>query len=268
MGAATVKLFASEGASVIICDLADEAGSALEQEIGGAARYIKTDVRNADDWEVLLAFACNTFGVPDVLVNNAAIQNFQSILEADLDDVRRVIDVNLLGTFIGLKIIGGAMVRESRGSIINISSVDGLRGANGYAAYSTSKWGVRGLTKVAAMEFGPRGVRVNSIHPGSVDTVMGNPFGMPADTINQAFVMVPLQRTGRPEEIAATSLFLASDEASYICGAEIAVDGGWTAGVYNSMLTAAPEDKDYGARAGDHELNVMFNAVFAQHEKK
>ncbi|HZP12950.1 MAG TPA: SDR family oxidoreductase, partial [Nevskiaceae bacterium] len=132
------------------------------------------------------------------------------------------------------------MVGNKRGSIVNISSVDGMKGANGLGAYSASKWGIRGLTKVAAMEFGHKGVRVNSVHPGGIDTAMGNPYAEPKDKVNQRYTMVPLQRVGDPEEVARTSLFLASDDASYLCGAEIAVDGGMVTGQYYVGFPGAP----------------------------
>ena len=118
--------------------------------------------------------------------------------------------------------------------------VDGFRGANTLALYSSSKWAVRGLTKTAALEFGPRGVRVNSVHPGGVDTAMGNPQGQTGEERNWAYGRVPLQRIGEPHEIAAASVFLCSDDASYIAGAELAVDGGWAAGYYHSYLPGAP----------------------------
>ncbi|MCP3733525.1 glucose 1-dehydrogenase [Sphingomonas sp. RP10(2022)] len=263
MGAETVRLFAQEGASVVIADMLIAEGSALAAEIGGAALFHPTNIAREEDWAALVEATTARFGQPDILVNNAAMQRFASILDCDVADFRSVLDVNLIGTFIGLKLVGALMVRRGRGSIVNISSVDGMRGANGYAAYSTSKWGVRGLTKVAAMEFGPRGVRVNSVHPGGVFTVMGNPTGETVETIDGSFGMVPLQRTGRPGEVVAASLFLASDEASYVCGAELAVDGGWTAGIYNPMLSGSPDDHDYGLREGAHPLNAHFDAALA-----
>lgn len=263
MGADTVRTFVAEGARVVIADMLAEDGAQLAADLGAAAMFARTDISRETDWQALLQATETCFGVPDVLINNAAVQRFASILESDVRDFRAVLDINLVGTFLGLKHVGGAMVRKRRGSIVNISSVDGMRGANGYAAYSASKWGVRGLTKVAALELGPRGVRVNSVHPGGVNTVMGNPTGAPLEAIDQGFGMVPLGRTGRPHEVAMASLFLASDEASYVCGAELAVDGGWTAGIYNSMLSGAPEDVDYGVRDTLHDLNAQFNVALA-----
>ena len=149
-------------------------------------------------------------------------------------------EVNVKGPLLGLKHVGGAMISAGRGAIVNISSVDGLRGVNFVGLYSASKWAVRGLTKTAALEFGHHGVRVNSVHPGGVDTVMGNPKGQQGAERNEGYERVPLQRIGEPVEIAAASLFLCSDEASYITGAEIAVDGGWAAGYYHDFLPGAP----------------------------
>jgi len=265
MGEATVRAFVNQGASVVIADMLATEGEALARDLGEAAVFSRTDISRQEDWTSLLATAQEKFGMPDILVNNAAIQRFRSLLETELADFRQVLDINLLGTFLGLKIVGGEMVRQRRGAIVNISSVDGMRGANGYAAYSTSKWGVRGITKVAALEFGPRGVRVNSVHPGGINTVMGNPTGAPVEAIDQGFgTLVPLGRSGQPHEIAMATVFLASDEASYINGAELTVDGGWIAGFYNTMLSGAPEDKDYGTNASIHAIGAQLDAALRQ----
>ena len=165
---------------------------------------------------------------------------FRTLLETTLQEYERVLKVNLVGEFLGIKAVAPGMVERGRGSIINISSVDGMKGANGLAAYASSKWGVRGLTKVAAMELGHRGVRVNSVHPGGVDTVMGNPGQRSRNEVNQGFTNIALQRVGEPHEVAAATLFLASDESSYMVGAEIVVDGGMTAGHYYQGLPGAP----------------------------
>jgi 3alpha(or 20beta)-hydroxysteroid dehydrogenase len=157
-------------------------------------------------------------------------------------DFERVLGVNLVGAFLGIKTVAPHMIARGKGSIVNVSSVDGMKGSNGLAAYGASKWGVRGLTRVAAMELGYKGVRVNSIHPGGVDTVMTNPMGQSRVEVDQRFKMVPLQRVGAPEEVARTTLFLASDESSYVCGAEIAVDGGMLAGQYYFGYPGAPDE--------------------------
>lgn len=258
MGEATVRKFVEEGARIVIADLLAE-GHDLAREMGDRAIFQRADISMEEDWCTILAACEHAFGTPDILVNNAAMQRFRSILECEVDDFRQVLDVNLVGTFIGLKVVGAAMVRAGSGSIVNISSVDGMRGANGYAAYSSSKWGVRGLTKVAALEFGPRGVRVNSVHPGGVYTAMGNPVDAPVEDINKGYGAVPAQRVGQAHEIAAASLFLASDEASYIMGAELSVDGGWNAGIYNMMLSGAPDDADYGSRRTTHGGNAFLD---------
>ena len=240
MGAATSRLFVAEGAKVAISDLLDEAGAALAAELGQAARFYRHDVSSEADWSGLVSAVEADLGPVDVLVNNAGILLFKTLLETTREEYEKVLGVNLVGEFLGIKAVGPGMVARGKGAIVNISSVDGLRGANSLALYSSSKWAVRGLTKTAALEFGPLGVRVNSVHPGGVNTAMGNPQGLEGAAKNAGYERVPLQRIGEPEEIAAASLFLCSDEASYIAGAELAVDGGWAAGYYHHYLPGAP----------------------------
>jgi len=233
-------LFAREGAQVIVADLLDAEGEALATEIGGGARYARLDVTSEQGWAALVADVIARHGRIDALVNNAGVVGFAPLIEVQAAEFDRVFGVNVKGPMLGMKHAGGAMRAAGRGAIVNISSVDGLRGANGLAIYSASKWAIRGMTKTAALEFGPHGVRVNSIHPGGVDTAMGNPTGQTGDERHWAYGRVPLQRIGEPGEIAAASLFLCSDEASYVCGAELAVDGGWAAGYYHSYMPEAP----------------------------
>ena len=240
MGAATVRLFVAEGAKVLIADVLDADGSALAAELGANAAFIHHDVTDETSWGTVLAKATSQFGKVDVLVNNAGVLLFKTLATTEKAEFEKVLGVNLIGAFLGMKIIGSHMVENGRGSIVNISSVDGMKAANGLAAYCASKWGVRGLTKVAAMEYGHKGVRVNSVHPGGVDTAMGNPYAEANADVNKRYGMVPLQRVGEPEEVARTSLFLASDEASYLCGAEIAVDGGMLTGQYYVGFPGAP----------------------------
>jgi len=240
MGAATVELFAREGATVIIADLADSGGKALADKLGGSVAFHTLNVGVEAEWEQLVEGTLARHGRIDALVNNAGILHFcdiEHLAEADLD---RVLSVNVKGSFFGLKHVGRVMKAARKGSIVNISSIDGTRGANGVGAYVASKWAVRGLTKTAALEFGPHGVRVNSVHPGGVNTTMGNPQQLRGEKLNADYRRVPLQRIGEPQEVAAASLFLCSDEASYICGAELLVDGGWAAGHYHTMLPGAP----------------------------
>jgi 3alpha(or 20beta)-hydroxysteroid dehydrogenase len=179
-------------------------------------------------------------GRVDALVNNAGIVHFSLIDQLTEQDLDRVLGVNLKGPLFGVKHVGRVMKAARKGAIVNISSVDGTRGANALSAYSASKWAVRGITRTAALEYGPHGVRINSVHPGGIDTAMGNPLRLRGDERNADYRLVPLQRIGEPEEVAAASLFLCSDEASYISGAELLVDGGWAAGHYHPMLPGAP----------------------------
>jgi 3alpha(or 20beta)-hydroxysteroid dehydrogenase len=230
MGAATSRLFAAEGAKVAICDVLREEGAALAAELGDVARFYHLDVSNAEAWAEATRQAEADLGPADVLVNHAGVIIFKSLLDMSEAEFDRVLDINLKGAFLGIKAVAPGMVARGRGSIVNISSVEGMRGTSGLGAYTTSKWGVRGLTRVAAMEFGAHGVRVNSIHPGGVDTAMGNPVSQPRETINQVFAGIPARRVAAPEEIARVSLFLASDEASYMMGSEVVVDGGMICG--------------------------------------
>jgi Dehydrogenases with different specificities (related to short-chain alcohol dehydrogenases) len=240
MGAATSRLFVAEGAKIAIADVLEADGVALASELGDAARFYLHDVTSERDWTELVRAVEADFGSIDILVNNAGILLFQTLLETSLADYERVLKVNLTGEFLGIKAVAPGMIARGGGAIVNISSVDGMKGANGLAAYSSSKWGVRGLTRVAALELGHRGIRVNSVHPGGVDTVMTNHDGSTREKVNQRFGNVPLQRVGAPEEVARATLFLASDDASYLAGAEIAVDGGMLAGQYYEDFPGAP----------------------------
>lgn len=240
MGAATSRLFAAEGAKVAIVDLLDEAGEALATELGDAARFYHHDVTSEDGWAKLVEAVEADLGPVDILVNNAGILLFRALLETTRDEYETVLNVNLVGEFLGIKAVAPGMIARGKGSIVNISSVDGMKGANGLAAYSSSKWGVRGLTRVAALELGHKGVRVNSVHPGGVDTMMTNQDGRSRDAVSERFGNIPLQRVGAPEEVAKATLFLASDDASYLAGAEIAVDGGMLTGQYYVGMPGAP----------------------------
>jgi 3alpha(or 20beta)-hydroxysteroid dehydrogenase len=240
MGEATARAFVAEGARVVIADRLAEAGEALSAELGEAAHFTPLDVTDEAGWTALAADTLRRHGRIDALVNNAGVLSFAPIDQIDIADFDRVFGVNVKGPILGMKHVGGAMREAGRGAIVNISSVDGLRGVNSLALYSSSKWAVRGLTKSAALEFGPHGVRVNSVHPGGVDTDMGNPQHQKGEERNWSYGRVPLQRIGEPHEVAAASLFLCTDEASYITGAELAVDGGWAAGYYHHYMPGAP----------------------------
>lgn len=240
MGEGTIRLFAREGAKVVIADVLEAEGQALAADIGDAAMFQRLDVSDEASWTALVDAVIARHGRIDALVNNAAVVAFGPIIDLTVADIDRVLGINVKGTMLGLKHVGAKMCAAKRGAIVNISSVDGLRGVNSVSLYSSSKWAVRGFTKSAALEFGHQGVRVNSVHPGGVNTAMGNPQALEGEAKNAGYERVPLQRIGEPEEIAAASLFLCSDEASYICGAELAVDGGWAAGYYHHYLPAAP----------------------------
>lgn len=236
IGAAIVRALAERGATVIVADILDAEGGALAEEIG--ARFVHLDVTDEESWKQLAENA----GPIDLLVNNAGILAFATIADTSQAQFRRIIDINLVGTFLGLHVIGTAMAARGSGAIINMSSVDGMKGANGLAAYASSKWGVRGLTKVAALEFGLKGVRVNSVHPAGIDTIMANPNQQTPEEAKSRFTDFPLQRMGNPDEVARLVAFLASDDASFVSGAEIAVDGGYMAGRYYRGLPGAPDE--------------------------
>ena len=241
MGEATARLFASEGAKVALGDVIIEQGEAVAKDIGDAAFFQKLDVTDDDNWKSFIQAVLDKFGTIDVLVNNAGLVHFTPIEHFNPADADKILGVNTIGPMLGAKHVSPVMKAAGKGSIVNISSVDGLRGCNGLTLYTASKWALRGLTKSLAYELGTSGIRVNSVHPGGVDTPMGNARNLPAEQLNMAFRRVPLQRIGQPEEIANASLFLATDEASYISGAELAVDGGWGAGYFQPVLPGAPE---------------------------
>lgn len=238
MGAATCRLFAAEGAQVIVTDLDETGGETLAADIGGT--FMKLDVSSETEWERVVADTLAAHGRIDVLINNAGMLIFSTIEDLTGEQIDRLLGVNLKGPMFGMKHCGKAMKAAGRGAIVNISSIDGIRTANALGLYSASKWALRGVTKTAALEYGHHGVRVNSVHPGGVDTAMGNPRAAKGTDLNADYSRVPLQRIGQPEEVAAATLFLASDEASYVNGAELLVDGGWNAGIYYPGTPGAP----------------------------
>lgn len=225
-GAAEARLFAAEGARVVVADVLDDEGKAVAAEIGDAAVYTHLDVTDEGQWADAVALAERTFGPVTVLVNNAGILLFQAVHKTELDDFDRVLRVNVHGVFLGMKAVTPSMEKAGGGSIVNISSTAGLQGLPYLAAYVASKWAVRGLTKSAAIDLGHKGIRVNSVHPGGIDTPMV--AGTSADA--PFYKRLPVARMGSADESARAVLFLASDEASYIAGAELAVDGGATCG--------------------------------------
>jgi 3alpha(or 20beta)-hydroxysteroid dehydrogenase len=227
MGAAHARAFVREGARVVIADVLDEEGRTLAADLGPAARYEHLDVTSEDQWTQVVAATIEAFGTVDVLVNNAGIGNIAAIDKYTLEMWNAVLAVNLTGTFLGVKAVVPTMKAARHGSIINISSVEGLRGSAGLHGYVASKFAVRGLTKSVAVELGRYNVRVNSVHPGFIVTPM-------TETLDFANQQVPLGRAAAPEEVSSLVVFLASEESAYSTGAEFVVDGGMTAAIPHS----------------------------------
>jgi 3alpha(or 20beta)-hydroxysteroid dehydrogenase len=219
MGAADARMLVAEGAKVIIGDILDDEGKALADEIGESARYVHLDVTETEQWDAAVATAVSDFGRLNVLVNNAGIVALGKIGSFDMAKWQNVIDVNLTGTFLGMQASVEAMKSAGGGSIINVSSIEGLRGAPMVHPYVATKWAVRGLSKSAAIELGKFNIRVNSLHPGFIRTPMTKHF--PDDMVTS-----PLGRPGECDEVATFVVFLASDESSFSTGAEFIVDGG------------------------------------------
>ena len=231
MGKSHVRHFVAEGARVVFGDVRDDQGRYVAAGLGEqSCRYIHHDVTTEDDWAAAVALAAEAFGRLDVLVNNAGILTFAPIAEMPLADFRRVLEVNAVGCWLGMKAVIDPMTRAGGGSIVNISSIEGFTGAAGLSAYSASKFAIRGMTKVAAAELAQFGIRVNSVHPGGVLTRMiVESAGARSDS--EAFLRsMPLGRFAEPVEISRLVAYLASDESSYSTGSEFVADGGLLAG--------------------------------------
>lgn len=226
-GAAEVRAFTAEGATVIVADVLVDEAKQVASECGAAAVPVALDVTDERNWERVAAEIRSEHGRLDVLVNNAGILALTPIETTSLADYERVVAVNQTGVFLGMR-AAIPLMEGNGGSIVNVSSVGGLAGMPMMFAYVASKFAVRGMTRTAAVELAPRGIRVNSVHPGGVETPMLQELGLPPDLMTQA---APLGRLARPEEVAALVLFLASDESSYCTGSEFVVDGGLVAGV-------------------------------------
>jgi 3alpha(or 20beta)-hydroxysteroid dehydrogenase len=236
-GAAEARLFAEHGAAVVLTDVLEKEGEELARDLGERAVFCRQDVADEGGWNRVVDATAARFGRLDVLVNNAAVLHLAALEDTLLRDFQRVLDVNLVGPFLGMRACAPLMRQSGGGSIINVSSVDGIVGMNGVAAYSSSKFGVRGLTRVGALELGKYGIRVNTLHPGGVDTAMQGGEDLSADQKNAFFADHPIPRVGRPDELAYVALFLASDESSYCTGAEFVADGGQITG---SRVMGAP----------------------------
>ena len=219
IGAASAQMLIAEGACVLIGDILDDVGTALAEDLGDAARYVHLDVTSASDWTAAVGTALDGFGTLNVLVNNAGIVQLGPLKTLDVDRWQKVLDVNLTGPMLGTKTVIGPMIAAGGGSIINVSSIEGLRGAAYVHSYVASKWGLRGLTKSSALELASSNIRVNSIHPGFIRTPM-------TEHLPEDMVTAPLGRPGTPDEVATFVVFLASDESSFSTGSEYVVDGG------------------------------------------
>jgi 3alpha(or 20beta)-hydroxysteroid dehydrogenase len=230
IGAAHVRGFAAEGARVVFGDIDEDAGAALAGDLGGEVRFIRHDVAEETGWERIVAAAEEAFGPVSVLVNNAAIlPPFLPIDEVDADDWRRVLEVNLTGSFLGIKHVVPSMRRAGGGSIVNTSSALGVMGTPNLSAYVSSKYGIRGLTQTAALELARDRIRVNSIHPGYTRTPMN------AEVAEENTHDLPVPRFAEAEEVTAVAMFLASEEASFVTGSEYLVDGGAVTGTVESI---------------------------------
>jgi 3alpha(or 20beta)-hydroxysteroid dehydrogenase len=219
IGGASARMLVAEGAKVVIGDLLDDEGAALAEELGDAARYVHLDVTSDDDWRRAVELTVAEFGTLNVLFNNAGIFNGGQLQRYSSELWQEMLDVNLTGAFLGMRAAADAMIAGGGGSIINTSSIEGLRGTPWAHGYVASKWGLRGLTKSVALELAPHGIRVNSLHPGRISTPATD--AMPDDMIP-----IPLGRPGQPEEVATFVVFLASDESSFATGSEFVMDGG------------------------------------------
>jgi 3alpha(or 20beta)-hydroxysteroid dehydrogenase len=233
-GAAESRYFIGLGAVVIIADLLADQGTVLATELGDRAHFVSLDVTEQGEWDAMVDWATERFGRIDGLVNNAAIHWSRPLLDENVQSFHSMLSVNLVGPFLGIQALGRAMCERGGGSIVNVSSTAGLNGLPGHAAYGSAKWGLRGLSKTAAVELGPQGVRVNTIVPGPIKTDMLRPGD------EDRFDRMPLQRAGEPTEVAPLAAFLLSDASSFITGAEVTVDGGASATLGVSRQSAHP----------------------------
>ncbi|MEM7287649.1 MAG: glucose 1-dehydrogenase [Actinomycetota bacterium] len=220
-GAAEARACAAEGATVAVTDVDDERGRRVAEEVGGS--YFHLDVSDDAQWAEVVAEVERRHGPVSGLVNNAGIFAAQTIADGELDATRRIWEINQLGPWIGMRRVAPSMTSAGGGSIVNISSIAAMGGYPA-AAYGASKWAVRGMTKSAAKEFAAMGIRVNSIHPGLIETAMT--AQTPPDRLTELEAAIPLGRIGQPDDVVGPVVFLLSDEAAYVTGAELVVDGG------------------------------------------
>lgn len=225
LGAETARQFIEEGAKVVLTDIDPEGGQQLAKELGDRAIFIQLDVSSQEDWANAVKETEETFGPIDALVNNAGVGIYKSIEDITLEDVELTFKVDVIGVFLGIKAVYESMKKRRTGSIINISSVSGLRGAPTGTAYNSAKFAVTGMTKAVAADLGDYNVRVNSVHPGTFETDLAFQDDV-ADFVEQLSQTILLKRLGKTSEIAKAIVFLASDDSSYMTGSEVVVDGG------------------------------------------
>ncbi len=233
MGKAHVRRFVAEGAKVVFGDLLEEEGAKLAGEFDGEALFIRMNVTSPEDWRAAVALAVESFGKLDVLVNNAGVIRVKNIEDMELEEFQATVNVNLTGQWLGIKSVIPAMKEAGGGSIINVSSTEGFVSGAGFSAYSAGKFGIRGVTKSAARELGPYGIRVNSIHPGGIFTSMSldpEVVERGAENADAFMKALPLGRLGKSQEVSGLVTFLASDDSSYCSGSEVLVDGGMITG--------------------------------------
>jgi 3alpha(or 20beta)-hydroxysteroid dehydrogenase len=235
MGAAHARTFVVEGARVVIGDIRDDLGKQVADELGEACTYVHLDVTDPDDWAAAVETAEHAYGPVSVLVNNAGIADWGHIADYPLERYRRILEIDLVGCFTGIQVSVPSLRRAGGGSVINISSIAGMQGYPQMAGYVSAKWAVRGLTKVAALDLAPDGIRANSVHPGQIDTPIVENAKDSASTDH-----VAMHRIGEPEEVSALLVFLASDESSFCTGAEFVVDGGEIQGMPTLALKSVP----------------------------
>ena len=239
LGESAVRLFVENGAQVVFGDVLEEEGNALAEELGEEATFLHMDVTREADWDRAIDTA-QAIGALNVLVNNAAVVHMAAISDTTNEDYMRVFQINQFGTFLGIRAVIEPMKAAGSGSIINVSSIDGLHSSAGLCAYSSTKWAVRGLSKNAAIELGQYGIRVNSVHPGGMYTKMGGSGALSEKQMNEGvYADFPIPRVGRPEEVAQLIVFLATDEGSYSTGSEFVADGGWFAGRRNPSMPSS-----------------------------
>lgn len=236
-GEAEARLLVERGAAVVLGDVLVDEGRAVASSLGERASFVPLDVTRAQDWAAIVAAGVERFGRLDVCVNNAGIVRAGMIESVSEDDYMEAVRVNQLGCFLGMQAVIPPLRAAGGGSIVNVSSIAGLQGVAGAVPYVAWKWAIRGMTKTAAIELGPAGIRVNSVHPGVIDTPMTS--GEQFDDVDRAAVFAgfPIPRIGRAEEVAELVAFLASDASSYCTGAEFVVDGGYAAGVATTLNT-------------------------------